>query len=337
MPEGEIMREQFVNEFISSLSGDFDEDILSVLFKKLTVFVNKYEIKPVETSIAIYTDYLPECYQVYFVTRKIEGMSMKSLELYDLYLKDFFRQINKPIKNITTNDIRVYLYKVQTQRGLSNRSLDSRRTIINAFFEWCCNEEYVDRNPCRTIKKIKYETKERKPLTAIELEQLRNACATARDKAMVEFLYSTGCRVTEIVNINKSDVNFETKEVVLFGKGNKHRTSYLNARAELALKNYLDSRDDNNDALFVSDRHPHNRLKKNAIEKRIGQLGEIAQIERKIFPHLIRHTTATNGLNRGMKVEEVQKMLGHENISTTMIYAKVAENTVKLNHTKCIV
>lgn len=174
-------------------------------------------------------------------------------------------------------------------------------------------------------------------MTAIELEQLRNACATTRDKAMVEFLYSTGCRVTEIVNINKSDVNFETKEVVLFGKGNKHRTSYLNARAELALKNYLDSRDDDNDALFVSDRHPHNRLKKNAIEKRIGQLGKIAQIERKIFPHLIRHTTATNGLNRGMKVEEVQKMLGHENISTTMIYAKVAENTVKLNHTKCIV
>ena len=123
----------------------------------------------------------------------------------------------------------------------------------------------------------------------------------------------------------------------MFGKGNKHRTSYLNARAELALKNYLDSRDDDNNALFVSDRHPHNRLKKNAIEKRIGQLGEIAQIERKVFPHLIRHTTSTNGLNRGMKVEEVQKMLGHENISTTMIYAKVAENTVKLNHTKCIV
>ena len=104
---------------------------------------------------------------------------------YDLYLKDFFRQINKPIKNITTNDIRVYLYKVQTQRGLSNRSLDSRRTIINAFFEWCCNEEYVDRNPCRTIKKIKYETKERKPLTAIELEQLRDACDTSRDKKSI--------------------------------------------------------------------------------------------------------------------------------------------------------
>lgn len=331
------MKEQFVNEFISSLSGDFDKDILNVLFKKLTVFVNSYEIKPIETSLELYTNYMPECYQTYFVTRKIEGMSMKSLELYDLYLKDFFRQINKPIKNITTNDIRVYLYKVQTQRGISNRSLDSRRTIINAFFEWCCNEEYVDRNPCRTIKKIKYETKERKPLTAIELEQLRDSCATARDKAMVEFLYSTGCRVTEIVNINKSDVNFETKEVVLFGKGNKHRTSYLNARAELALKNYLDSRDDDNDALFVSDRHPHNRLKKNAIEKRIGQLGELAGIERNVFPHLIRHTTATDGLNRGMGVEEVQAILGHENIATTMIYAKVSKNNVKLHHTKCIV
>ena len=151
------MKEQFVNEFISSLSDDFDKDILSVLFKKLTVFVNGYEIKPIETSVALYTNYMPECYQTYFVTRKIEGMSMKSLEMYDLYLKDFFRQVHKPIKMITANDIRVYLYKVQTQRGISNRSLDARRTVINAFFEWCCNEEYINRNPCRNIKKIKYE------------------------------------------------------------------------------------------------------------------------------------------------------------------------------------
>ena len=299
------MKEQFVNEFISSLSDDFDKDILSVLFKKLTVFVSGYEIKPIETSVALYTNYMPECYQTYFVTRKIEGMSMKSLEMYDLYLKDFFRQVHKPIKMIATNDIRVYLYKVQAQRGISNRSLDARRTVINAFFEWCCNEEYINRNPCRNIKKIKYEEKERKPLSSIELEELRNACVTLRDKALFELLYSTGCRVSEVVNLNKADVNFETKEVVLFGKGNKHRTSYINARAEIALKNYLNSRNDDNKALFVSDRKPHNRLSKFGIEKRIGQLGELAGIERRIFPHLIRHTTATDGLNRGMGVEEV--------------------------------
>ena len=331
------MKEQFVNEFVASVSNDFDEEVLSKIFKKLTVFVNGYEIKPIETSVALYTDYMPGCYQTYFVTRKIEGMSMKSLEMYDLYLKDFFRQVNKPIKSITTNDIRVYLYKVQTQRGISNRSLDTRRTVINAFFEWCCNEEYIDRNPCRNIKKIKFEEKERKPLSSIELEELRNACVTLRDKALFELLYSTGYRVSEVVNLNKTDVNFETKEVVLFGKGNKHRTSYINARAELALKNYLNSRNDDNEALFVSDRKPHKRLSKFGIEKRIGQLGELAGIQRRVFPHLIRHTTATDGLNRGMGVEEVQAILGHENIATTMIYAKVSKNNVKSHHSKCIV
>lgn len=331
------MREQFVSEFVASVSNDFDEEVLKKIFEKLTVFVNGYEIKPIETSIALYTDYMPECYQTYFVTRKIEGMSMKSLKMYDLYLKDFFRQVNKPMGKITTNDIRVYLYKVQTQRGISNRSLDARRTVINAFFEWACNEEYVNRNPCRNIKKIKYEEKERKPLSSIELEELRNACTTLRDKALFELLYSTGCRVSEVVNLNKADVNFEAKEVVLFGKGNKHRTSYINARAELALKNYLNSRNDDNEALFVSDRKPHNRLSKFGIEKRIGQLGKLAGIERKVFPYLIRHTTATDGLNRGMGVEEVQAILGHENIATTMIYAKVSKNNVKSHHSKCIV
>lgn len=331
------MNEQFVNEFVASVSSNFDEDTLRKIFKKLTVFVNGYEIKPVETSVALYVDYIPECYQTYFVTRKIEGMSMKSLEMYDLYLKDFFRQVHKPFKAITTNDIRVYLYNVQTQRGISNRSLDCRRTVINAFFEWCCNEEYINRNPCRNIKKIKFEEKERKPLSAIELEELRNACTSIRDKALVEFMYSTGCRVSEVVNMNKTDVNFENKEVVLFGKGNKHRTAYLNAKAELALKSYLEIRTDDNKALFVSDRKPHKRLSKFGIEKRIGQLGELAGIERRVFPHLIRHTTASDGLNRGMGIEEVQAILGHESIATTMIYAKVSKNNVKLHHTKCIV
>lgn len=331
------MNEQFVNEFVASVSSNFDEDTLRKIFKKLTVFVNGYEIKPVETSVALYVDYIPECYQTYFVTRKIEGMSMKSLEMYDLYLKDFFRQVHKPFKAITTNDIRVYLYNVQTQRGISNRSLDCRRTVINAFFEWCCNEEYINRNPCRNIKKIKFEEKERKPLSAIELEELRNACTSIRDKALVEFMYSTGCRVSEVVNMNKADVNFETKEVVLFGKGNKHRTAYLNAKAELALKSYLEIRTDDNESLFVSDRKPHKRLSKFGIEKRIGQLGEFAGIERRVFPHLIRHTTASDGLNRGMGIEEVQAILGHESIATTMIYAKVSKNNVKLHHTKCIV
>lgn len=331
------MREHFVNEFMAVLSNKLMEDALSIVYQSLTLFVSNYEISERNTEVVPYTGYLPECYETYFVTRKIEGMSMKSLELYNLVLKDFFIKLNKEICKISTNDIRVYLYKNQQERNLSNSTLDTKRTIIHAFFEWAANEGYIGSNPCRNIKPIKYERPKRKPLTGIELEKVRNACDNLKDKALLELFYSTGCRVTEMERLDISDIDFQTKEVLLFGKGDKHRISYLNAKAEIAIRNYLDSRKDNEEALFVSDRKPYGRLKKPAIEKRIRVLGEKSGIGRRLYPHLIRHTTATDGLDRGMPVEEVQQILGHVNIATTMIYAEVSRANVKNNHRKCIV
>lgn len=331
------MREHFVNEFMAVLSNKLTEDALSIVYQSLTLFVSNYEISERNTEVVPYTGYLPECYETYFVTRKIEGMSMKSLELYNLVLKDFFFKLNKEICKISTNDIRVYLYKNQQERNLSNSTLDTKRTIIHAFFEWAANEGYIGSNPCRNIKPIKYERPKRKPLTGIELEKVRNACDNLKDKALLELFYSTGCRVTEMERLDISDIDFQTKEVLLFGKGDKHRISYLNAKAEIAIRNYLDSRKDNEEALFVSDRKPYGRLKKTAIEKRIRVLGEKSEIGRRLYPHLIRHTTATDGLDRGMPVEEVQQILGHVNIATTMIYAEVSRANVKNNHRKCIV
>ena len=331
------MREHFVNEFMAVLSNKLTEDALSIVYQSLTLFVCNYEISERNTEVVPYTGYLPECYETYFVTRKIEGMSMKSLELYNLVLKDFFFKLNKEIGKISTNDIRVYLYKNQQERNLSNSTLDTKRTIIHAFFEWAANEGYIGSNPCRNIKPIKYERPKRKPLTGIELEKVRNACDNLKDKALLELFYSTGCRVTEMERLDISDIDFQTKEVLLFGKGDKHRISYLNAKAEIAIRNYLDSRKDNEEALFVSDRKPYGRLKKPAIEKRIRVLGEKSGIGRRLYPHLIRHTTATDGLDRGMPVEEVQQILGHVNIATTMIYAEVSRANVKNNHRKCIV
>ena len=331
------MREQFITKFMVQMSNKVNDETLKILYKELTMFVNDYTIEKRETAIITYKGYLPECYQVYFVSRKIEGMSIKTLELYDLYLRDFFATLNKNIKDITTNDIRVYLYKVQQERKISNRTLDSRRSAIHAFFEWATNEEYINKNPCRNVKKIKYERKKREALTALEMEMLRSACRTSRDKAIVEFLYSTGCRVTEMENMNINDVNFNKKEVYLYGKSDKHRIAYLNARAEIALKEYLATRSDSNVALFVGSRQPYGRLKKPAIEKRVRLLGEWAQINRNVFPHLVRHTTATDALEHGMPVEEIQQMLGHVNIATTMIYAAVNETNTKINHRKCII
>lgn len=300
------MQEQFVNEFMARVTDLISDADLNIVYKQLMIHVSEYDIRKKSTEVAIYEGYLPECYEVFFVTRKIEGMSMKSLELYNMVLKHFFYCLNKKIEKITTNDIRVYLYKVQQERRLSNATLDSRRTIIHSFLEWAANEQYIGSNPCRSIRPIKYERPKRNPLTAIE-------------------------------RVNIADVDFHKKEVLLFGKGNKHRISYINARAELALKKYLEIREDDNPALFVSERKPHDRIKKAAIEKRVRQLGEMSGIGRRVYPHLIRHTTATDGLFRGMPVEEVQKLLGHVNITTTMIYAEISEENTKNDHKKYIV
>lgn len=331
------MREQFVNEFLTKIEGKVSDDELKVIHQCLTIFVADYDIAPRTTEIVPYTGYLPECYKIFFVTKKIEGMSIKSLELYNMILKDFFLKVNKKLEEITTNDIRVYLYRLQQERKVGNATLDSRRTVIHSFYEWAANEGYVGSNPCRNIKPIKYERPKRKPLTGLELEKVRNACTNLKDKAIIEMLYSTGCRVTELERLDRTDINFQTKEVYLFGKGDKHQTSYLNAKAEIAIKNYLESRKDEKPALFVSDRQPHDRLKKEAIERRVRLLGEASGIGRRLYPHLIRHTTAMDGLDRGMPVEEIQQILGHANIATTMIYAEVSQQNVKNSHRKCIV
>ena len=334
------MREEdskVANELMTKLANQIPDEALKVVYQKLILFVSDYEITPRNTEIVPYEGYLPECYEIYFATRKIEGLSIRSLELYNMVLRDFFFQVNKRLTEITTNDIRVYLYQTQETRKISNATLDNRRVIIHTFLEWAANEGYIGSNPCRNIKAIKYERAQRKPLSGMELERVRNACETLRDKAMIEMLYSTGCRVTELERLNITDVDFEQKDVHLFGKGDKHRTSCLNVRAELALKNYLATRNDDNPALFVSERAPHGRLQKPAIEKRVRQLGEMSKIGRRVYPHLIRHTTATDGLDRGMPIEEVQQFLGHVNINTTMVYAQVSRANLKRDHRRYIV
>ena len=235
------------------------------------------------------------------------------------------------------NDVKAYLYNFQKTRNVSNRTLDSVRSILSSFFSWASAEGYLEKNIMISVKPIKYRRKQRGSLDDYELEKLRSACDTIRDEALVEFLYSTECRVSELVNVNKEDVNIKDGEVTLAGKGDKERKSYLTAHASLALQEYLKSRDDDNDALFVSKVKPHNRLKKGAIEKIIGELGVKAGIDKKVYPHLIRHTTATMGLQHGMDVTEIQKMLGHANIETTMIYAEVNQNDVKTSHKKYII
>lgn len=329
--------ENFAREFMVKLDGKISESDMATILQELQMFASGYDIQKKETALTAYEPQIPECYKAYMVSKKIEGLSKETLKTYDLYLKDFLLYIRKSIKEITANDIRIYLFSYQRENGVSNRTMDGRRLVINTFLEWCRTERYIDWNPCSQIHPIRYESKPREPLTGIELELVRDACRTYREKAIIEVFYSTGCRVSEMVNLNRSDVDFVKGEVKLFGKGAKHRISYINARAEVALKKYLFSRRDENPALFVSDRNPHDRLKKTAIEKVVREIGERSGIGRRVFPHLIRHTTATDALERGMNVAEVQKILGHEKLDTTMIYAKVCQENVKHDHRRYIV
>ena len=329
--------ENFAKEFMVKLDGKISESDMATILQELQMFASGYDIQKKETSLTTYEPQIPECYKAYMVSKKIEGLSKETLKTYDLYLKDFLLYIRKPVREITANDIRIYLFHYQRENGVSNRTMDGRRLVINTFLEWCRTERYIDWNPCSQIHPIKYESKPREPLTGIELELVRDACRTYREKAIIEVFYSTGCRVSEMVNLSKSDVDFVKGEVKLFGKGAKHRISYINARAEVSLKKYLFSRRDENPALFVSDRNPHDRLKKTAIEKVVREIGERSGIGRRVFPHIIRHTTATDALERGMNIAEVQKILGHEKMDTTMIYAKVCQENVKHDHKRYIV
>ncbi len=332
--------ENFANEFISKLDGKISDEALRTVLQELQVFTSNYDISQRETHVVPYQSNVPDCYRVYMVAKKIEGMSPESMKTYNFYLTDFFEHINRPFEQVTTNDIRIYLYETQKRTGVSNRTLDGKRLVINTFMDWCWKEGYIPNNPCASIKPIKFEEKPREPLSNMELEIVRDACENYRDKAMIELFYSTGCRLSEMVNLKISDIDFASKEVHLFGKGSKHRTSYLNAKAEYMLKKYFElerSKESISDSVFVIFRKPYNGMHKGAIYARVKAIQKRSGIERSLFPHLLRHTMATDALNRGMNVAEVKEILGHEKLDTTMIYAKISHDSVKFNHKRYII
>lgn len=333
------MYEQFKNQFISALSENFTMEELQIIGTCMDVVAHDYDISKKETRLVVYNQELPEMVKIYLVCKKMEGLSDATLYNYRIHLHNFFLSIQKAPEQVTANDIRVFLYKYQVARKISNRTLDKYREIIAGFFEWAYNEDYLVKNIVKGMKAIKYEKKPRKALTQIELEYLRKACVTSKERAIIEFLYSTGCRVSELADLKKCDVSFDTKMVHLFGKGKKHRTSFLNAKCVVTLREYLNSREDTNEYLFVSDRRPHNRMHKAGIEKIVKIISQRAyeNTGKHVTPHVLRHTTATTALQNGMPVEDISKLLGHAQISTTMIYAETSMENVQAEHKKYVI
>ena len=275
----------------------------------------------------------------YLACRSLEGLSKQTLERYHFTLAPFLQAMAKPIDQISTNDIRAYLYKYQQERGVTNRTLDHMRMVISGLFHWAVAEGKIERDPSLAIHSIKYIAPPKPSLSQIELEYVRRVLGTRREKAMIEMLYSTGCRVSELCGMKQADVDWDAATVQIFGKGGKYRTAFLNAKAMVALRDYLDEREDGSEYLFVSERQPHGQLKRAAVEKIVRQISERAYNRTgvRITPHVFRHTMISTALRNGMPIERVSRAAGHANIKTTMDYAKINTEDVQHDHQRYVI
>lgn len=273
--------------------------------------------------------------QMFLDSKRIEGCSERTLQYYRVTVERLLQTVTTPIRKICTEEIREYLSGYQQINGCSKVTVDNIRRNISSFFSWLEEEDYILKSPMRRIHKIKTKQPVKEIISDEAIEQLRDHCTCARDLAMIDLLYSTGMRVGELVNLNIADVNFEASECVVFGKGDKERRVYFDAKAKLHLQNYLHRRQDNNPALFVTLDAPHARLKISGVEVRLRRLGRSLNLY-KIHPHKFRRTMATRAIDKGMPIEQVQKILGHSQIDTTMQYAMVNQTNVKTSHQKFI-
>lgn len=329
------MYEHFRNDIQLELSGHFDGSAQDLILSILDKVAADYTITERETALAVLDDETPKLVKLYLSSKKLEGASDKTIGLYANRLRIFFDNVRRIPQEVSTNEIRLFLAEYQMQNEVSDRTLDKFRQILNGFFDWCLNEEYISKNPCKNIKEIKFEVEPRHSLTRMQLEQVRRACITKRDLAIVDVLYSTGCRVSELVNMKFSDVDVPGGSIKIIGKGKKHNTVYLNDSAKLSLDDYLAERKGDSEYLFVSEYRPYGQLGTRSVERMFSEIGK--KLDIKLTPHILRHTSATLALQSGMPITQVQKMLGHSSVNTTQIYAETSQEEVAEAHKKYVI
>lgn len=327
------MKDEFVTKVMLIMLPILGAEQYNELKSALYMVLQEYELTERCTELMdvdkSYIHYL----QLFLARKKTEGKSENTLELYKMHLTNLLQNLNMPIDKITENDLFVYLAKYKKERGVSNAYLDNIRLVFSSFFGWLNAKGYISKNPTMGLEPIKVEKRIKKPLSDEELEKLRRTCEQERDLALLEFLYSTGVRVSELVALNRQDIDFYGKNVIVYGKGSKERETYLTATSCMHLKAYLDSHQDTNEALFVSNKKPYERLTVAGVEGILKKLGKSAGVE-KVHPHRFRRTMATNALKKGMPLEEVKELLGHTKLDTTMIYCTVNKENVKHSHQK---
>lgn len=276
-------------------------------------------------------DYLP----IYLSAKKVEGCSDKTLHYYEVCISNALLMISKPVKQITTDDLRQFLNEYQKKNNAGKVTIDNIRRVLSSFFSWLEDEDYIMKSPVRRIHKVKTGKTVKETYTDEALEIMRDNTENHRDLALIDLLTSTGMRVGELVQLNRNDIDFENRECIVFGKGDKERRVYFDARTKIHLQKYLKTREDENPALFVTLLSPFKRLKISGVEIRLRELGRRLNIP-KVHPHKFRRTLATMAIDKGMPIEQVQQLLGHQSIDTTMVYAQVNQNNVKISHRKYI-
>lgn len=326
------MKEKVIKEIEQKMASILNNEQKEKLKEVLLYTFYNIEVTSIKDELVEdTTDYA----KMFIAAKRIEGCSERTLNYYETTIKTMIDKLSKKVNSIETEDLRNYLSEYQAKNNCSKVTIDNVRRILSSFFAWLEDEDYIMKSPVRRIHKVKATQTVKETYTDEELEEMRDACVEIRDLAMVDFLASTGVRVGELVNLDRVDIDMQERSCVVLGKGGKEREVYFDARTKIHLQNYLNSRIDNNPALFVSLLRPYDRLKISGVEIRLRELGKRINIK-KIHLHKFRRTMATKAIDKGMPIEQVQVLLGHRKIDTTLQYAMVNQNNVRNSHKKFI-
>ena len=328
------MKQRVIDSILQGMLRDLNNAQLKKLQSVLICVLGGVEISEIRDT-STHPSHNGELLGQFLAAKEVEGCSPKSLKYYQSTIKTAFEVIDKDVTVMQTDDVRNYLTEYQRSRGLSRVTIDNIRRILSSFFNWLEDEDYILKSPVRRIHKIKTTMGVKETFTDEMLEAIKDSCAEPRDLAMVDMLASTGMRVGELVLLNRDDLDFNERECIVFGKGNKERVVYFDAQAKLHVQRYLESRTDANPALFVTLNAPYTRLSINGVETRMRKLGDRIGIQ-KVHPHKFRRTLATMAIDKGMPIEQLQQLLGHKRIDTTLQYAMVKQSNVKLAHRRYI-
>ena len=328
------VRSKIVDQVLESLP-ELSADIRERIERTLLTSLQNYEVQERCTEVAVHDNTNMGLVRKFIATKKLEGKSERTLRRYQPELEKLVYFLDKKLYEVSSYDLRLYLSLYKEQRKISNRTLENMRKTISTFFGWLHDEGLIGQNPARAVKQIKYDKIVRKPFSAVDREKLKNACSCLRDLSLTEFLYASGLRVSEIISLDRTSIDFITREATVIGKGGKERRFYLSEVCAEYLRQYLNGRTDDNPALFAGIKAPYKRLTKEGVEFIVKSLGQKAGVSN-VHPHRFRRTLATDLVRKGVPIQDVAQILGHSDLRTTQVYVALDQSTVKYHYSQAV-